>query len=73
MTDVCSHITAGFLLVMTRINLGVILECLEPEVRKTFRSVVNDARSNYLFREFRKKIHKDQTWYTVPDHLVEKD
>jgi len=58
---------------MARVNLGVILENLEHELRKMFRSVVTEDNSNSLFREFRKKVKKDKTWYVVPDHLVEKD
>jgi hypothetical protein len=58
---------------MARINLGIILENLESELRKTFRSVVNEDHTNSLFRAFRKKVQKDKTWYAVPDHLVEKD
>lgn len=58
---------------MARINLGVILENLEHELRKSFRSVVTEDRTNALFRAFRKKIGDNKTWYTVPDHLVEKD
>lgn len=58
---------------MARINLGIILENLEQELRKTFRSVVAEDRTNAIFRAFRKKVESDKTWYTVPDHLVEKD
>ena len=58
---------------MARVNLGVILENLESELRKTFRTVVAEDRTNSLFREFRKKVGKDKTWYEVPDHLVEKN
>lgn len=58
---------------MARVNLGVILENLEHELRKMFRSVVTEDNSNSLFRAFRKKVEKDKTWYVVPDHLVEKD
>jgi hypothetical protein len=58
---------------MARVNLGIILENLEQELRKSFRSVVKEDRTNSLFREFRKKIHKEKAWYTVPDHLVEID
>ncbi len=58
---------------MARINLGVILENLEQELRKTFRSVIAEDRTNAIFRAFRKKVESNKTWYTVPDHLVEKD
>ncbi len=58
---------------MARINLGTILENLESELRKTFRSVINEDHTNALFRAFRKKVADHKTWYTVPDHLVEKD
>ena len=58
---------------MARVNLGIILENLESELRKTFRTVVAEDRTNSLFREFRKKVGKDKQWYVVPDHLVEKD
>ncbi|MDO8600770.1 MAG: hypothetical protein Q7R73_04175 [bacterium] len=58
---------------MARINLGIILENLEHELRQSFRSVVVSDRTNSLFREFRKKVGTDKTWYTVPDHLVEKE
>ncbi len=58
---------------MARINLGVILENLEQELRKSFRSVVSEDHTNSLFRAFRKKVHSDKTWYVVPDHLIEKD
>lgn len=73
LTDVCSHIAAGFRRGMARINLGIILESLESELRRAFRAVVSEDHTNAKFREFRKRIVKDQTWYTVPDHLVEKD
>jgi len=58
---------------MAKINLGIILENLESELRKSFRSVVVEDRTNALFRAFRKKIAHEKTWYNVPDHLVEKD
>ena len=59
---------------MARVNLGIILENLEQDLRKSFRAVVaSEDHTNSLFRAFRKKIQKDKTWYTVPDHLVEKD
>ena len=58
---------------MARVNLGIILENLESELRRTFRAVVAEDRTNSLFRAFRKKVEKDKTWYNVPDHLVEKD
>lgn len=58
---------------MARVNLGVILENLEHELRKTFRAVVSEDHTNSIFREFRKKVKKDKTWYVVPDHLVEKE
>jgi len=58
---------------MARINLGIILENLEHELRKSFRSVVPEDRTNALFRAFRKKVKSDKTWYAVPDHLIEKD
>lgn len=58
---------------MARINLGIILENLESELRKSFRAVVAEDHTNALFRAFRKKIENDKIWYTVPDHLVEKD
>ena len=58
---------------MARIKLGVILESLESELRRAFRSVVAEDHTNSLFRAFRKKVADDKTWYTVPDHLVEKD
>lgn len=58
---------------MARINLGIILENLESDLRKTFRTVVAEDHTNSLFRAFRKEIEKRKTWYTVPDHLVEKD
>lgn len=56
---------------MAKVNLGVILESLEHELRKSFRAVVAEDRTNALFRAFRKKVQDDKTWYTVPDHLVE--
>ena len=58
---------------MARINLGVILENLEQELRKSFRAVVTEDHTNAIFRAFRKKVKTDKTWYSVPDHLVEKD
>lgn len=58
---------------MARINLSIILENLESELRKYFRAVVTEDHTNSLFRAFRKEIGKNKTWYTVPDHLVEKD
>ena len=58
---------------MAKINLGVILESLESELRRSFRAVVAEDHTNSLFRAFRKKVKDDKTWYTVPDHLVEKD
>jgi len=58
---------------MVRINLGIILENLESELRKTFRSVVTEDHTNSIFRAFRKEVKKNKTWYTVPDHLIEKD
>ena len=58
---------------MARINLGIILENLESDLRKSFRSVVKEDHTNAIFREFRKKVAHYKTWYTVPDHLVEKD
>lgn len=58
---------------MAKINLGVILENLESELRKTFRSVVAEDHTNSLYKVFRKKIAQEKTWYVVPDHLVEKD
>ena len=58
---------------MARINLGIILENLESDLRKIFRSVVAEDNTNALFRTFRKKVQSNKTWYTVPDHLVEKD
>lgn len=58
---------------MARINLGIILESLEHELRKPFRSIVVEDRTNALFRAFRKKVGSDKQWYTVPDHLVEKE
>lgn len=60
-------------MVMAKVNLGIILENLESELRKTFRSVVTEDHTNALFRSFRKKVADYKTWYTVPDHLVEKD
>lgn len=64
---------ATMISVMAKVNLGVILENLEHELRKAFRSVVSEDHTNALFRAFRKRVEKDKTWYTVPDHLVEKD
>lgn len=58
---------------MAKINLGVILENLESELRKSFRAVVTEDNTNALFRAFRKKVASDKVWYIVPDHLVEKD
>lgn len=58
---------------MARINLGVILENLEHELRQSFRAVVAEDHTNSLFRAFRKKVKNDKTWYIVPDHLVDKD
>ena len=58
---------------MARINLGIILENLESELRRPFREVVAEDRTNSIFRAFRKKVGNGKTWYTVPDHLVEKD
>ena len=58
---------------MAKVNLGIILESLESELRKAFRSVVSEDHTNSKFREFRKKVKVDKTWYSVPDHLVEKD
>lgn len=58
---------------MARINLGIILESLEQELRRSFRAVFAEDDRNSRFREFRKKIKNDKTWYEVPDHLVEKD
>jgi len=58
---------------MARINLGIILENLESDLRKTFRSVVTEDRTNVRFKTFRKEVLKYKTWYTVPDHLVEKE
>ena len=58
---------------MAKINLGVILESLESELRKSFRAVVAEDRTNSIFREFRKKVKDDKKWYEVPDHLVEKE
>ena len=58
---------------MVKINLGIILENLESELRRPFRAVVAEDHTNSLFRAFRKKIEREKTWYSVPDHLVEKD
>ena len=58
---------------MARINLAIILENLESELRKSFRAVVAEDHTNSIFKEFRKQIKSSKTWYTVPDHLVEKD
>lgn len=58
---------------MAKINLGVILENLESELRKSFRAVVTEDNTNALFRAFRKKVASEKIWYIVPDHLVEKD
>lgn len=58
---------------MARINLGIILENLEHELRRPFRAVVvSEDRTNALFRAFRKKVGSEKQWYTVPDHLVER-
>ena len=59
--------------IMARIKLGVILENLESDLRRAFRSVVSEDHTNSLFRAFRKEVAKHRTWYTIPDHLVEKD
>ncbi len=59
--------------IVARIKLGIILESLESELRQSFRAVVAEDHTNSLFRAFRKKVEKDKIWYTVPDHLVEKD
>ncbi|MDO8560784.1 MAG: hypothetical protein Q7R91_01045 [bacterium] len=56
---------------MAKINLGIILESLEPELRKSFRAVVAEDHTNSKFREFRKKVKDDKKWYSVPNHLVE--
>ncbi len=58
---------------MAKINLGIILENLESELRRSFRAVVAEDNTNAKFRAFRKKIATEKTWYTVPNHLVEKD
>ena len=58
---------------MARVNLGIILESLEYELRGMFRSVVAEDRTNSIFRSFRKKVQKEKTWYDVPDHLVQKN
>ena len=58
---------------MARINLAIILENLESELRKSFRAVVAEDRTNAIFRAFRKDVGKQKKWYTVPDHLVERD
>lgn len=58
---------------MARIKLGIVLENLESELRKSFRAVVAEDHTNALFRAFRKKVENAKTWYTIPDHLVEKD
>lgn len=58
---------------MARIKLGIVLENLESELRKSFRAVVAEDHTNALFRAFRKKVENNKTWYTIPDHLVEKD
>ncbi|MBI2640505.1 MAG: hypothetical protein HYW91_01305 [Candidatus Sungbacteria bacterium] len=58
---------------MAKVNLGIILENLESELRKSFRAVVAEDHTNAIFRTWRKKIEKEKTWYIVPDHLVEKD
>ena len=58
---------------MVRVNLAIILENLESDLRKSFRAVVAEDHTNALFRAFRKEVGKNKTWYTVPDHLVEHD
>ena len=58
---------------MAKVNLGIILENLESELRRHFRTVVAEDHTNSLFRAFRKEVKKNKTWYIVPDHLVEKD
>ena len=58
---------------MARINLGIILENLESDLRQSFRAVFAEDRTNAKFRAFRKEIKKRKVWYDVPDHLVEKD
>lgn len=65
--------TVCYVFLMARINLGVILENLESELRKSFRSVVSENHTNSIFRAFRKRVKNDKTWYTVPDHLVDRD
>lgn len=60
-------------LYMAKINLGIILESLEPELRKSFRAVIAEDRTNSLYRAFRKEVQNKQVWYVVPDHLVEKE
>ena len=58
---------------MARINLGIILENLESELRKSFRTVIAEDNTNAKYRAFRKELAKSKKWYIVPDHLVEKD
>lgn len=58
---------------MARINLGIILENLESDLRKSFRAVVAEDHTNAIFRAFRKEVKKNKTWYVIPDHLVEKE
>ena len=58
---------------MAKINLGVILENLESDLRRSFREVVTEDHTNTIFKQFRKKVASNKTWYTVPDHLVEKE
>lgn len=58
---------------MAKINLGIILENLEQELRKPFRAVVSEDHTNSLFRAFRREVKSNKTWYTVPDHLIEKE
>ena len=57
-------------IVMAKINLGIVLENLESELRKSFRTVVAEDRTNAIFRAFRKEVAKQKTWYTVPNHLI---
>lgn len=58
---------------MAKVNLGIILENLESELRKSFRAVVAEDHTNSIFKQFRKQVASSKTWYTVPDHLVEKE
>lgn len=58
---------------MAKIKLAIILENLESDLRKSFRAVVAEDHTNAIFRAFRKEVGKQKDWYTVPDHLVEKD